>query len=39
VKPATGRSIDALNHKLAGDPRVEAVLLPVADGIQLCRKR
>jgi caffeoyl-CoA O-methyltransferase len=39
VKPATGRSIDALNRKLAGDPRVEAVLLPVADGIQLCRKR
>jgi caffeoyl-CoA O-methyltransferase len=39
VKQATGRAIDALNHKLAGDSRVEAVLLPVADGIQLCRKR
>jgi caffeoyl-CoA O-methyltransferase len=39
VKEATGRAIDALNHKLAGDPRVEAVLLSVADGIQLCRKR
>lgn len=39
VKEATGRAIDALNHKLAGDPRVEAVLLPVADGIQFCRKR
>jgi len=39
VKEATGRAIDALNHKLARDPRVEAVLLPVADGIQFCRKR
>ena len=39
VKQANGRAIDALNHKLAADPRVEAVLLPVADGIQLCRKR
>ena len=33
------RAIDALNHKLASDPRVEAVLLSVADGIQFCRKR
>jgi caffeoyl-CoA O-methyltransferase len=39
VKKATGRAIDALNHKLAGDARVEAVLLSIADGIQLCRKR
>ncbi len=39
VKEATGRAIAALNHKLAGDRRVEAVLLPVADGIQFCRKR
>ena len=39
VKETTGRAIDALNHKLAGDTRVEAVLLPVADGIQFCRKR
>jgi caffeoyl-CoA O-methyltransferase len=39
VEEATGRAIDALNHKLAKDPRVEAVLLSVADGIQLCRKR
>ena len=38
-KAATGRAIDALNHKLAGDARVEAVLLSVADGIQFCRKR
>jgi caffeoyl-CoA O-methyltransferase len=39
VKEATGRAIDALNHKLAGDSRVAAVLIPVADGIQFCRKR
>jgi caffeoyl-CoA O-methyltransferase len=39
VKQANGRAIDALNRKLASDPRVEAVLLSVADGIQLCRKR
>jgi caffeoyl-CoA O-methyltransferase len=39
VKEATGRAIDALNHKLAQDPRVEAVLISVADGIQVCRKR
>ncbi len=39
VRAATGRAIDALNQKLASDARVEAVLLPVADGIQFCRKR
>ena len=39
IAEATGRAIDALNHKLAKDPRVEAVLLSVADGIHLCRKR
>lgn len=39
IKEATGRAINALNHKLAGDPRVEAVLVSIADGIQLCRKR
>jgi caffeoyl-CoA O-methyltransferase len=39
VTEATGRAIDALNHKLSKDPRVEAVLLSVADGIQMCRKR
>lgn len=33
-----GRAIDALNHKLAGDGRVQCVLLPFADGIQVCRK-
>ena len=39
LKDGNGRAIDALNRKLAADPRVEAVLLSVADGIQLCRKR
>ena len=33
------RAIEALNHKLANDPRIEAVLLSVADGILFCRKR
>jgi len=28
-----------LNAKLAADERIECVLLPIADGIQLCRKR
>jgi caffeoyl-CoA O-methyltransferase len=31
-------AIDALNRKLASDPRVESVLLPFADGLTLCRK-
>jgi caffeoyl-CoA O-methyltransferase len=39
VSEASGRTIDALNQKIANDSRVEAVLLPVADGLQLCRKR
>jgi len=39
VVEAAGRAIDALNHKLASDTRVETVLLPIADGLQLCRKR
>ena len=34
----SGKAIDALNRKLAKDARVQAVLLPVADGIQVCRK-
>ncbi len=38
VAEASGRAIDALNAKLASDRRVQAVLLPVADGIQMCRK-
>lgn len=31
-------AIDALNKKLVRDPRVETVLLPIADGLHLCRK-
>jgi len=38
VKEPSGIAIDALNLKLANDKRVESVLLPVADGLQLCRK-
>jgi caffeoyl-CoA O-methyltransferase len=34
-----GQAIDVLNRKLAQDSRVETVLLPIADGIQLCRKK
>jgi caffeoyl-CoA O-methyltransferase len=39
IKDPDGAALDALNRKLANDPRVESVLLPVADGLQLCRKR
>jgi len=39
AKEAIVRAVEALNHKLANDARVEAVLLSVADGIQFCRKR
>jgi len=38
ITEATGRAIDALNHKLAKDSRVEAVLVSIADGLQICRK-
>ena len=31
-------AIDKLNHKLATDPRVQCVLLSIADGLQVCRK-
>ena len=34
----SGKAIDALNRRLAHDPRVESVLLPIADGLHLCRK-
>jgi caffeoyl-CoA O-methyltransferase len=33
------QAINALNHKLANDPRVESVLLPIADGLNICRKK
>lgn len=32
-------AVDALNRKLAADERVEAVLVPLADGLQICRKK
>ena len=35
---ADSRAIDALNRTIAGDPRVENVLLTVRDGVQLVRK-
>jgi len=39
IRHASGRAIEKLNRKLAQDERIESVLLPVADGIHLCRKR
>src|SRR3989442_14970885 len=39
IQQPSGRAIEKLNRKLAHDKRVESVLLPIADGIQLCRKR
>lgn len=33
------RGIQALNHALKTDPRVEVSLLPLGDGLTLCRKR
>jgi caffeoyl-CoA O-methyltransferase len=38
IREEGGRAINALNHKLAKDNRIQAVLLPIADGLQLCRK-
>jgi len=32
------RAIDALNRKLATDGRIQCVLLPMADGMTICRK-
>jgi caffeoyl-CoA O-methyltransferase len=32
------RAIDELNRKLADDPRIQSVLISVADGLHLCRK-
>ena len=39
IQDDRARSLDALNRKLANDPRIETVLLSISDGIQLCRKR
>ncbi len=33
------RALDAMNKKLANDERVESVLLPLADGLNVCRKK
>ena len=32
------RAMDAFNHKLANDSRVQVVLLPIADGMTICRR-
>ena len=37
TEPSVG-AIDELNRKLADDPRVQSVLISVADGLHLCRK-
>jgi caffeoyl-CoA O-methyltransferase len=34
-----GKAIDAVNRKIAKDPRVEAVLLTLRDGVTVARKR
>ena len=34
----TNRAIDQLNRKLAADNRVQSVLIPMADGLVVCRK-
>jgi caffeoyl-CoA O-methyltransferase len=39
VQQPSGRAIEKLNRKLARDERVESVLLSIADGLHLCRKR
>lgn len=36
---ADTRAIRALNEKIAGDARVDAVLLPIGDGLTLARRR
>lgn len=37
-KDQSAQAIDTLNKKLTRDARVECVLLPIADGLMLCRK-
>jgi caffeoyl-CoA O-methyltransferase len=39
-KPPThpnAKAVDKLNRKLSRDPRVQAVLLPIGDGVTICR--
>ena len=35
---ANVRALDTLNRKLSADPRIQGVLIPLADGLYLCRK-
>jgi caffeoyl-CoA O-methyltransferase len=37
ITDESGRAIDKLNRKLARDPRVESMLLALADGVHICR--
>ena len=37
TEPGT-RAVDELNRKLATDPRIQSIMLPIADGLHLCRK-
>jgi caffeoyl-CoA O-methyltransferase len=37
IRNASGLAIDRLNRKLARDKRVQSVLLPVGDGLNVCR--
>ena len=39
LQEKSSRTLAELNRKLAADPRVETVLLPIADGLQFCRVR
>ena len=38
ARDADTRAIKALNAKIAGDPRVDAVLLPLGDGVTVARR-
>lgn len=38
-RSADAHAIDALNRKIKADARVDMALLPIADGLTLCRKR
>ena len=38
IESENARALDAMNKKLASDTRVESVLLPIADGLNICRK-
>jgi len=39
ARDADVRAIRALNAKIAGDPRVDAVLLPLGDGVTVARRK